>query len=399
VNQTNHDPSGPYDGREQTLVKHFILENYLAKFAHIIGYWADTITYVDCFAGPWNVQSDNLSDSSFSIALKQLRKAKSDLAAHDRSPSLRCFFLERNQEAYQYLQRFAADTTDAHIETRNAALKQSVTDIADFVKRGGASSFSFIFVDPTGWTGLAMDVITPLLRLRPGEVLVNFMTGHILRFAGHPDPAISKTFDRLFGSIDYRSRISNLVGQDREDALVRCYMDAIRETGEFDYVFSTVILNPCKDRTHFHLIYATRHSKGVEEFKRTERKAIPFMEQARDQAQKRLRFTKTGQRELPFGNATMNVGDYCEHLRERYLMMARDDVDGMLTQHGRVRYDDAWAAALQFPLVWDSDIKGWIKEWTREGIVDVEGLKKGQRVPKLREGHSLIRVAKDPGTE
>jgi three-Cys-motif partner protein len=42
-----------YDGREQSLVKHFILEKYLQRFAHIIGSWANTITYIDCFSGPW----------------------------------------------------------------------------------------------------------------------------------------------------------------------------------------------------------------------------------------------------------------------------------------------------------------------------------------------------------
>ena len=59
-----------YDGREQTLVKHHILEKYLERFARIIGFTWDTITYVDCFSGPWNVQSDRFDDSSFSIALR-----------------------------------------------------------------------------------------------------------------------------------------------------------------------------------------------------------------------------------------------------------------------------------------------------------------------------------------
>lgn len=53
-----------YAGREQTLVKHLILGKYLERFAHIIGSHWNSITYVDCFSGPWNVKSDNLSDSS-----------------------------------------------------------------------------------------------------------------------------------------------------------------------------------------------------------------------------------------------------------------------------------------------------------------------------------------------
>jgi hypothetical protein len=53
-----------YVEREQTLVKHFILRKYLERFAHIVGTFADAITYVDCFSGPWNVRSEELKDSS-----------------------------------------------------------------------------------------------------------------------------------------------------------------------------------------------------------------------------------------------------------------------------------------------------------------------------------------------
>jgi three-Cys-motif partner protein len=343
------------------------------------------------------VQSDKLEDSSFSIALKQLRKAKSDLAEHGRSLSLRCFFLEENRDAYESLKQFAANTADAVIETRNATLEQSVKDISDFVKRGGDSSFPFVFVDPTGWTGFAMDVIAPLLRLNPGEVLVNFMTGHILRFAEHPDPAMSKTFDRLFGSIDYRSRIGTLAGQDREDELVRCYMDAIRETGGFDYLCSALVLHPVKDRTHFHLIYATRNRKGVEVFKQVEKKAMTVMEKARANAQQRCRVTKTGQKEFSFGSAMMHSGDHYEHLRDRYLGAARQHVDAMLTQRKRVLFDDAWIGALQFPLVWENDVKAWIRDWVKDGRIRLEGLSPSDRVPKRENNHWLVLTADLPG--
>ena len=60
---------GLYVGREQTLVKHFILRKYLERFAHIIFTRWRSITYVDCFAGPWNSKSNNLKDSSFAIAI------------------------------------------------------------------------------------------------------------------------------------------------------------------------------------------------------------------------------------------------------------------------------------------------------------------------------------------
>ena len=72
MSQKDAETDEYYRGREQTKVKHYILEHYLERFAHIIGSRWNTITYVDCFSGPWNVESDELKDSSFAIALEQL---------------------------------------------------------------------------------------------------------------------------------------------------------------------------------------------------------------------------------------------------------------------------------------------------------------------------------------
>lgn len=175
-----------YAGREQTLVKHLILAKYLERFAHIIGFQWNSITYVDCFSGPWSVRSEELKDSSFSIALEELRKARETHLAKGKDVKLRCFFLEKDPAAYDRLKQFADQIHDAEIETRNDELEASINAILAFVKRGGRETFPFIFIDPTGWTGFALRRIAPLLKLDPGEVLINFITGHIKRFINSP---------------------------------------------------------------------------------------------------------------------------------------------------------------------------------------------------------------------
>ena len=171
-----------YAGREQTLVKHLILRKYIERFAHIIGSHWSSITYVDCFSGPWNVRSDNLEDSSFSIALEELRKARGTYHSKGRKISLRCFFLEKERIPYQKLKQFADQITDVEVMTRNRELEYAVDDILRFVRKGGSQTFPFIFIDPTGWSGIAMEVIKPLLSLNPGEALINFITTHVKRF-------------------------------------------------------------------------------------------------------------------------------------------------------------------------------------------------------------------------
>jgi len=72
-------PDELYEKREQSQVKHYILRKYLERFAHIVASRWSSITYVDCFAGPWNVRSPDFKDSSFAIAIEELRKARDTL--------------------------------------------------------------------------------------------------------------------------------------------------------------------------------------------------------------------------------------------------------------------------------------------------------------------------------
>ena len=49
--------------------------------------------------------------------------------------------------------------------------------------------------------------------------------------------------------------------------------------------------------------------------------------------------------------------------------------------------DEYWATAMSFPLVWDSDVKEWIKDGTRNRLIRMLNLKPKQKVPHLGDGH------------
>lgn len=383
-----------YEGREQTLVKHLILGKYLERFAHIIGFRWNSITYVDCFSGPWNVRSDDLRDSSFSIALEDLRKARETHSLKGKTLKLRCFFLEKDPAAYARLKQFADQIQDVEVETKNDQLETSIDAILSFVRQGGPETFPFIFIDPTGWTGFAMDNIAPLLKLDPGEVLINFMTGHIKRFIESPqDEKLAKSFVRLLGSADFKSRIEGLAGQDLEDALVELYSESVKQTGRFNYVSHAIVLHPKKDRTHFDLIYATRHEKGIEVFKDAEKKAMTEGEHARAEAQRRSRESKSGQSEFLFSDQSSHGSAYYESLRSRYLTRSRESVRQQMIAKHRLPYDEAWILALAQPLTWESDLKEWINAWVKEGALQIEGMTERQRVPHHGKGNILVWLA------
>jgi three-Cys-motif partner protein len=379
-----------YTGREQTLVKHFILRQYLERFAIIVGTHRDTLTYVDCFSGPWNVQSEDFKDSSFSIALEQLRKAR---RVHQdrtgRTLRLRCLFLEKSRSAFTKLKQFTDKITDVEIEPQNKKLEHAIPLILEFVRKGGSRSFPFIFIDPTGWTGFEMGTIAPLLKIDPGEVLINFMTGHIRRFIDYPEEVNQQSFVRFFGSEDFREKVKGLAQQEREDAAVEEYIRNVKSTGNFPHVCSAIVLHPEIDRTAFHLIYATRNLAGVEVFKDAEKRAMALMEKARAEAKQRKREEKTRQTELYSGEVLHDPIHYTS-LRVRYLAKSKQAVLDLLETHIKVPYDQACALTLSFPLSWESDLKEWIRSWSREGLLTISGLKARQHVPQRGQGILLV---------
>lgn len=322
-----------YEDREQTLVKHVVLRSYLQRFAHIIGSRWSSITYVDCFSGPWNVRSTKFEDSSFSIALEQLREARDTLSQRNKDLRIRCFFLEKDREACDQLEQFVAEFDDVDVRVKCAAFENSIDDIVSFV-REDPKTFPFVFVDPTGWTGIEIGVLRPLLRLKPGEILINFMTKFIRRFVESPDEKSGLDSRRLFGSDDVLTRVRALSHPlDREDCLVEAYCERIREEGGFQYVATAVILEPQMASTHFHLIYATRHWKGLEVFKKAEKEAMLTQERARV----RLQFSRgnsAGQLEFDKFEFTGEDTKHYSELRYRFLQKAKSSVESTLRTEG-----------------------------------------------------------------
>jgi three-Cys-motif partner protein len=379
-----------YSGREQTLVKHFILRKYLERFARIVGTFADSITYVDCFSGPWNVLSEELKDSSFSIALEELRKARTTLAQRGRLLKIRCLFLEKQPGPYAKLEEFAKQVEDVEIQTRNSELADSINEILQFVRAGGRGTFPFFFIDPTGWTGFEMQLIGPLLRQRPGEVLINFMMDHIRRFINHPQQQTQEQFAALFGSGEVKDVIQALAdSRDRENALSQAYAENVKKGGGFTHICTARVLYPVKDRSYFHLIYGTRSRKGVEVFKDVEKRAMEVMEQTRAQAKQTKRVKKTKQREL-FSGEFVPHSRPIDALRDHYLGQARDKIRQVVEKEKRVPYESVWDLALSYPLVWESDLKEWMADWRKEGLLQIQGLKTRQRVPKLEGDNVLV---------
>ena len=389
-------PGGsPYDGREQAFVKHEVLRRYLERLAFKVGGFqpGTTLNYIDGFSGPWDAVTDDHGDSSPAIAMRELARARDGLASlpSPKPMTPRALFVESDRAAFDRLTRLCA-SAPVEAVTLNGAFEAQIAEAVRFAGHG-AHPFAFVFIDPTGWTGFALQRIAPLLRVRPSEVLINFMLKDIARFIDDESSVAVESFEALFGqdAASYRARWRDLAGLDREDAIVHAYCDRVRTTGGFAHCVSTVIANPISDRTHYHLVFATRSLKGLTTFREIERQVTPIQQTVRAQAKQRKRQDRTTQLDL-LAPTEMDT-DYFSSLRTRYQQRARAAVEASLAAVGsEVQYDAIVGTALEWPMTSEADLKQWLAELVTAGRVELLGLDGREKVPKVDRGHRIRSV-------
>lgn len=385
-----------YEGREQAYVKHWVLERYLQVLALKIGQFRSgtTLNYIDGFSGPFDhgAPLDSDQPTSPNVALRKLRDAREQLRSMGKHLTIRGMFVESDPGAYQRLQNLLRRWSDIETASYYGAFEDYIAEAVQFAESGRAP-FSFIFIDPTGWTGYGLKAIAPLLRVEPGEVLINFMLKDIRRFIDDEGSSARGSFDVLFAqdSEVYRSRWRGLTGRDREDAIVAAYCERIREVGRFSHCGSTIVFDPQDDRTHYHLIYATRSRKGLIAFREIERGALRVQKEVRATAKESRRVDRTSQFGL-FDPSTMDT-PYLETLRGRYRDLARAD---LLTELGpcgsEISYEMAVDCGLRRPMVSERDVKDLLAVLQREGRIEFVGLGEGKWRPKLGGDHRIRRI-------
>lgn len=382
------DGDSLYEGREQSRVKHEVLSRYLESFAHIVGFKWPSITYIDGFSGPWMSRSEDLTDTSFSIALNELRRARETHERLGRKCKIRCVFVEKDIAAYQRLREFADSVDDAEVHTICGEFENAIPDIIDFVRKE-KDTFPFTLIDPTGSSGFRMNIISPLLQLRPGEVLINFILEFIRRYI--EQQGLRKGLAELFGTDDFDENLADLAGIDRDDAITEKYCSCLSRFCGFPYVLRASVLHPDQDRLYFQLIYGTRHLKGVEVFKKSEATAMESQETQRAQVEERRR-SAGGQLSL-LDPVDMPVSRYYIQLRDRYRDQARRSVVSAVNSERRVPYDELWLMALSYPMVWEKDLRHWLHVWHEQDMIDFSGLKPREKTLKRGKEHVVLRKA------
>ncbi len=283
-----------YDGREQTLAKHYILEKYLEKLTFkLLGGGYRVLTYVDGFSGPWESETSDYSDTSFMIAIRILESVHKKFQNDGDRRQIRCFLVEKDPNSYQKLSDAVLPHNDPangfYVRTYCGNFEDAIPEIRKFV----GASFALTFIDPTGWTGYSLKKIEPILRHEPSETIVNFMFDHVSRFVGSDDPAIVASFDPILGGPNWKERLDKNLAPGR--AAEKLFKENLKSVGQFKHVLSTVIEKTAAKRPHFALAYGTRNPEGLKVFRDVEFQALRAHEGRRLEAKQSLIKERTGQ--------------------------------------------------------------------------------------------------------
>ncbi len=285
-----------YEDRAQTEAKHFILKGYLQELAFKVLHGWD-LAYVDGFSGPWESQTDDLSDTSFMIALKVLKDAQERIyndTGHRRR--IRCFFSEKDKDAFSQLSTGVAPFHDPANGFEVNTFHGEFVDAVDVIKTFVGPCFPLIFIDPTGWTGFPFSAIAPLFNGPKCEVLINFMYGHVSRFVEHPDEKIIASLDPILGGPGWQTRLDAKLKPGL--AVEKLFRDSLQTAGQFAFVVSTKIDKATQDRPHFFIAYGTKDRRGLIAFRETEFRALKLHARNRSEAKLRERQKRTADQDM-----------------------------------------------------------------------------------------------------
>lgn len=248
-----------YADREQAWVKHWLLRKYLERLILKVATKWRRFVYIDGFAGPWGAQTENLSDTSFGIAIDVMRSCQAKLAENGLKVPMRAAFFEKSRRPASRLMQYAQEhsTSGLSIEAYRADFMDHIGDVVSQLRD---DDFAFVLLDPKGYKEMAPSRLAPLLQKRGVEVLINVMWDFMNRFWSTDQAPV---LDEIFGA-DRRERCRR---DHLEEDATRLYADRLRDAagvkGGRLYAATFPVQHPIKSRTHYFLVYATHSPHGL----------------------------------------------------------------------------------------------------------------------------------------
>lgn len=365
-----------YVGREHSLIKHELLKNYLEKLLFIVASGGvKEITYIDCFAGPWGDESEDLEGTSIAISLNILSKVKMSLekAPHNKNNiKYRAIFIEKDKNRYKKLSTYLNHNSPDYIECHH--INDDYFNCQDEILKLCGISFAFFFIDPKGWRDVGIPKLHKFLARKNSEFLINFMYDFLNRAVGME--AQRNQVSQLLGALSDSQfeEFTLLNSNEREEKIVNYYRELLKKfmpsRSKARSYYSTVLFKD-KERTKYHMVYLTSHPKGIVEFSRISEHVDIFQRKVRCQTQIEKKQNDTGMIDLfginqnEFQNiSSINIHDvrqfWLETLSNKPQPYSESDLADILEKTGWLESDlqEAFGSLIKDNSVENIDIKG-----------------------------------------
>lgn len=369
-----------YVGREPAFVKHTFLDKYLPALIGRVASRYDCFVYVDGFAGPWkSVGGETFGDTSFGIALQHMTAQKILYARRGRDVKMKAVLVERDERTFAALEKAVAAYPKIECVPLQGLMEDQVPRILTLIAQ---AAFSFALIDPKGFPDLRR--IMPLIERPHSEALVNFMFDFANRFAGTQlIPALEKWLS-ADGDGRWREEVDRLQGRYREDRLEQLAVEKLREQAGFPFAPVISVDKALHNRTLYKLIFLTRHPKGLQVFRDSERAALQAQAMSRG-------LTKAGAREAKSGMADIFGPDVdSQHDRSaRLISDGRDQAETKVLTALRsagptgLKWSALWPLVLETTVVTYSALGRIVNDLRKDGVIDAPGWpSENYKIPK-----------------
>ena len=368
-----------YKGREQSYVKHVLLEGYLEALIHKTASSYSHIVYVDGFAGPWQSASEEFKDTSFGIGLDALRRAKASWKKIGRDVRMSAFLVERNPMAFSQLATLPPKYPDVTIKPYKGDFIETIPKILADIP---ADAFAFFLIDPKGWR-IPLSKLQSLLAREKSEVIFNFMFEFINRAASMKDEKLVAGLNELMPFGDWREKLeSATTSEERKAILTDAFSTCLLQLGQYKYVCETPILRPSRDRPLYSLFYATRHDMGIEVFRDCQVRALEEQSKTRAVTKVGSAEKKTGQAEFFHSLHDMAPEDDISPLLEAERKAASGTLLALTpTQPSSILYKD-WPQVLARHIIRRPDVNKIAAALRADGQLVFPDWEKQKRVPQ-----------------
>ncbi len=375
--------SAEYHGREHTLLKHRVLQEYLVawalKLGSTLGPGGGELWYVDSFAGPWRAASETLTDTSIHVSLEALRSAYVALARQGKRVKMGAIFIEKDPKSYAELESYLR-SWKGPVEPHSfrGEFGEHATEIEALLR----DSPALLFVDPTGIKGADMDLIRRLTCHPRRDVLVNVMASFITRFR------------KKFSLIEFfgLKKVTEL--PDDEEERMAFYRKQLKEVCKLPYAAELLVPHPTDQRVKYRLVVGGHHSAALQLFRDVEKKVLGREAATlRSEARERQYGARSGQMSLDFG-ALDEIDSVYEEVRAAGIDSVRRELSETLKGRGAILYRDLWPEILERHHITRTDLGRELWKMSKEGTLRVDGVLEGER--SMKDEHSISVAGEKP---